>query len=620
MSRLSARLSFASLVLPAALLTGCGISSNAGPSTTHLSLRGSIHGGQQPINGATLQLYTVGTSGNGSSATALLSSTVTSNPDGSFSITGDYSCTNATQVYLVASGGDSGSGYNSSLTLAAALGSCSVLQSNLPLVNINELTTVAAAYTLAPFESGSYLNIGTGGNAALTAGLANAMGTANLLVDTSTGFVSPTPPKGVTIPTAELDTLADILAACVNSNGASTAASNGNPATPCYTLLNATGASNTLDAAFYIANNPGSPTTTGLCSLVSGTAPFQPTLTAAPADFTVAVTYKAPEIQNPYGVAIDQYGNAFVVNNAGNSVTAAPPLSTTFATSTNTAAGGFSGPLAISIDTTGNFWISNHTGNSVIELGPLYSNPVSNWSSVGSSLVPTAISAPYGIANDNIGNAYVVGNGYVTAISSSATVTASLPNSSLSSAEGIAINNNSTITIGNSSGQLCTLPTSFTASSTPACVNSGSGNTAAVSVVATDQSNGANVGYATSNGYGPSSGTGPYTGGGQTTPAAMAFDSAGDVFIANSPTLTYNSALGSYSLTPASIAELYGSTAISPSSGYAGANLIGSPQGIAIDPSGNVWITDSNNSLVIIIGLAAPTITPIAQITGLPLV
>jgi hypothetical protein len=104
---------------------------------------GSVHGGQQPVVGATIQLYTVGTTADGSAATPLLTSTVTSDSTGSFTITGLYSCTGATQVYIVATGGNPGlSTTNPNIALMAALGSCSALTPS-TFININELTTVA---------------------------------------------------------------------------------------------------------------------------------------------------------------------------------------------------------------------------------------------------------------------------------------------------------------------------------------------------------------------------------------------------------------------------------------------------------------------------------------------
>src|ERR1700693_5105122 len=90
----------------AALLTSCGTGSGK-RDVSLVVLRGGVHGGQQPVSGASIQLYAAGATGYGSAATALLTTTVTSGAGGSFTITGDYDCPSASsQVYLVASGGN----------------------------------------------------------------------------------------------------------------------------------------------------------------------------------------------------------------------------------------------------------------------------------------------------------------------------------------------------------------------------------------------------------------------------------------------------------------------------------------------------------------------------------
>jgi len=249
----------------AAMLSGCSSSlpSNFGvvaPTPGNAGhLTGKVFGGQQPVSGSTIQLYTVGTTGLKSASTALIGSTVTSDANGNFAITGDYSCTGTTpgtQVYLTATGGNSGSGTNSNLTMAAALGSCATLLANAAttFITINEVTTVAAAYALAPFAS-SITSIGaTGSN---PSGLVNAFANAALLANTSAGSAGAAGlATGVTVPTTEINTLADILAACVNTTGSAS--------TQCTTLFSATGATDTFGAALGIARNPGAAAITAL--------------------------------------------------------------------------------------------------------------------------------------------------------------------------------------------------------------------------------------------------------------------------------------------------------------------------------------------------------------------
>src|ERR1700753_2236499 len=105
-------------------LTGCGMGTAAAPNPVALTVNGKVHGGQQAVVGAQIQLYVAGNSGNGSAASPLLNPTGTSGEDGASSITGDYSCPSATsQVYLVATQGNPGlgsGGNNPALAMMAA--------------------------------------------------------------------------------------------------------------------------------------------------------------------------------------------------------------------------------------------------------------------------------------------------------------------------------------------------------------------------------------------------------------------------------------------------------------------------------------------------------------------
>jgi hypothetical protein len=111
------------------VLTGCSFSPTAEPSAdAGLAIQGAVHGGQQPINGAHVYLFAANTTGNAGPGIAASSSNAsvsvlsgTGNSDslgsyaltdasGNFSITGKYSCTPNTQVYLYSLGGNPGLG------------------------------------------------------------------------------------------------------------------------------------------------------------------------------------------------------------------------------------------------------------------------------------------------------------------------------------------------------------------------------------------------------------------------------------------------------------------------------------------------------------------------------
>src|SRR5205823_12774488 len=148
---------------------------------------------------------------------------VTSGAGGSFSISGDYSCTPDTQVYLYAVGGNSGAGTNSASGLMAVLGNCpnsGNFASATPFLAVNELTTVAAAYVMAPFASDA-THVSNSGTSLAKSGIKNAFANAANLVDISTGIAHSTTPAGNgTVPQQLLNTLGDILASCINTNGA----------------------------------------------------------------------------------------------------------------------------------------------------------------------------------------------------------------------------------------------------------------------------------------------------------------------------------------------------------------------------------------------------------------
>jgi hypothetical protein len=269
-------------------LCGCTspIARPSGEAESSVATSGHVHGGQQPVAGSTIQLYTVGISGDGSPATPLLTSTVLTNSAGEFTITGLYSCSGATLVYITATGGNPGlaSGNNPNLALMTALGPCSGLTSG-TFISINELTTVAATQALAPYMS-SATNIGSGSNDAPD--LAAAFILASQFVNTTSGLApGSSVPTGTTVPVSEIDTLGDIVSTCVNSTGglAGSGTSCGNLfslTTPLY----GSAPTNTIDALLNIADDP-SLNTPALFALTPAQSPFQPVLSSLPSDFSV---------------------------------------------------------------------------------------------------------------------------------------------------------------------------------------------------------------------------------------------------------------------------------------------------------------------------------------------
>lgn len=271
------------------LLGGCAQNQPA-KMTESLVRHSSVHGGQQPVSGSTLQLYAVGTTGDGSVATPLLTQTVTSDANGNFTITGAYTCPSAsTLVYVTATDGNPGLGpgtNNAALALMAALGPCGNLGPS-TFISMNELTTVAAVWALAPFMS-SYSSIGSGTADATV--LAGAFTLVSEYVDTTTGTAPGlNVPTGTTVPVAQLNTLADILSSCVNSAGG--VAGDGSACGMLFAAATPSGGTaptQVIGAGLNIANNPTA-NVSSLFGLVTATAPFQPMLAAVPADLTVGL-------------------------------------------------------------------------------------------------------------------------------------------------------------------------------------------------------------------------------------------------------------------------------------------------------------------------------------------
>jgi streptogramin lyase len=398
-------------------------------------LSGSLHGGQSPVTGSTITLYAAG----GGLAAATVLGTTTTDAAGGWSMS-SYTCPSASAAaYVIASGGNPGLSAgtnNSALKLAAALGPCG----NLPdFVNIDEVTTVAAAYALNGFigpngcvDCGGPVPIEVSNVHGKNPGLANAMGNAARLASVATGSASPPLPSAAAcaassppancVAEERLNSMANSLAACVNSSGPTSAqcVELFDCATPgatfsggaCTVPTGSSLAADTLTAALEIARNPGQVPAAGVYYVATRNAVFSPALGAEPTDWTLGLNMSGGGLNQPVYLAIDADGNAWVSNVEANSLSEFSPLGTpltggypvtafgdmgnlaidasgnvwvlTFTTgggnlskfsaagtllfqSSGSTAGGLDAPAGIAIDAGGNVWISNATGNSLSE-------------------------------------------------------------------------------------------------------------------------------------------------------------------------------------------------------------------------------------------------------------
>jgi hypothetical protein len=390
-----------SIALAALAMAGCGgpVSGPTTPAVTAgtATFTGRVHGGQQPIVGAFVHLYAAGGPTYGGSigefGTALTDAT------GSFNMTTALNCQANLLVYMVAIGGNPGVGTsNTNIAEMATLGFCDTLNSS-TYVQINELTTVASVYALSAFMYGP---VNVGSSTTNLQGLQMAFGDVNELVNTATGTIpGPALPTGATLPMAKMNSLADIIAACVNSAGGE--AGDGSICGTLFTAATPPGGQAPTDTvtalvniAHYPANNVAS-----LFGLIAADQVYTPTLAHVPNDWMLAATYAPAGISGPASLAVDTYGNVWIANKAGNSVTELSHSGAALAGSSYP--GPFSTPSALALDASGNAWVAQSGNQTVLYLTP-------NSGSAGPSGTG-GLNLPSSVAIDAAGNVWVANNG-----------------------------------------------------------------------------------------------------------------------------------------------------------------------------------------------------------------
>ena len=264
-------------------------------------LQGLVNGGQsRAIAGARVYVFQASSSRFSNSSISLLTAAtgnrdsignyVLTNEQGGFSIAGEYICTAGHQVYVYAKGGNSGGdGPNEAIGLMASLGACPEsgnFDSVRPFIFVNEVTTVAAAYAMAD-RAIDATHISGPDASSLSTGTLDASDLASVV----TGFSNPiVTSSGKRIPKTKIHTIANILAACVNSDSANSSA--------CSALFkharnngeSGVAPADTATAAINILRNPRSNVLALFELQPNVSAPFQPALRSAPADFTLSVT------------------------------------------------------------------------------------------------------------------------------------------------------------------------------------------------------------------------------------------------------------------------------------------------------------------------------------------
>ena len=156
-----------------------------------------------------------------------------------------------------------------------------------PYIIVNEVSTVVAAYAMAGFATDA-IHVSSFATGPVQTTIASGFANAASLESLSTGVALATTSQ------SEINTLGNILAACINSNGVVRGPQN---PTACYTLFNGAMAAgvqpaDTASAAINIARNPAL-NVQALFGLSTAAAPFQPSLSLQPNDFRLPLSLPA---------------------------------------------------------------------------------------------------------------------------------------------------------------------------------------------------------------------------------------------------------------------------------------------------------------------------------------
>jgi streptogramin lyase len=579
------------------------------------TLTGTVATGSTPIVAAHVYLFAVSTGPGGTGSTSLLSAMETGTSDlsgnayvvtgtqGNFTMTGAYTCTSGQQLYIYAIGGTAGTQSIPNAGLMAVVGSCPAVGTTV-IAQVNEVSTIAAAYAMAGFATDA-LRVASSGTALAQVGVANAFANAANLVKLSTGVALTTTPAGNgTVPQTQIDALANILSVCVNPTNY--VASN------CSSLLGdalANGTSgnaptDTATAAINIAHNAGSGLNSDIYNItgnVPGYTPvYLPTLSRQPNDFTLAISYSGGGLSGPQGVAVDGSGNVWVTNDTVAGVT---KLSSAGAVATGSpfTGGGLSLPYGIAIDTNGNAWIANNTSGSVTEFPATFPT-----TGTASNYTVCNLSGPKGIAIDGSNDVWIPDNGHndVCELSSTGALVspgAGYTGGGLNGPQSIAIDGSGNAWVANYAGG------SVTKFSSLGVVQSGSNGYMGSGLhdpdgIAMDKSGNAWVAdFSPTNAteiFATTGTSSPLNNSTLSSPVGVAVDGAGNVWVASQSGNTVTE----YS---------NGGVVLSGANGYGGA--AGTASGIAVDGSGDVWVGNlTGNSVTEYVGAAAPVVTPLA--------
>ena len=619
----SKRILLAALATSALFVTGCANMASTAPETNPFSsgatLKGVLHGGNQPVSGATVNLWFAGQLPSAS----ILAATTTSANDGtgSFSFvknptngiansgtTNQFSCPssgggNDPLVYVVAKGGNTindgdATKNNTAAAFIAIYGRCSLL-SSASQVYMSEATTAATMAAVSQFFNPVTETIAADGvgqqliiinqmpsTIALLANLTtgNAATSTTINAPTSGGNINPGITVTATPEVGKINLIANIISSCINNANSSasqcaTLFSAAVPPIPNTTNFNPStlpAATDTLQALYYMFTNPASTNSTtpgtgnitSLFNLAGGAgAPYQPYPNVQPTDWTIAVSYTSTGacgtptggtgafINSPVDIAIDASDNVWFANSQ-----------TTTGNLSELAAGGV--PIACVLPGTGavggtvidaaqNVWVG--TANGMVRYNP---------ATTISLTFPTP-GNPVALAADGVNNVY---------FSSVSGSTGSLYQLPLAATSGAAV---TPAPISQSVGPnpIRIMPDFKGVNATLNNIWVTSGSTF-VSQVAAGTGGGAIGGFLTTKHT--VAGTNAY---------GLSITTGGNIFVGDDDATNYLNQLVPSNNNPSNI-----SYASAPGFPFVGAAAgISSPTMISVDPRGNTWLANNAN-------------------------
>ncbi len=600
-----------SIASTALLASGCSnlvsTAPGSGVASSAASIAGRVHGGNQPVAGATVNLYFAGQAGvakpgqTGVPASTTLAATTTTADDGAGSFTfvkladgmsntgttNTFSCPSSAQggtpyVYVVARGGNTLNTHDPAVSNAASVfiapvGLCTSINAS-TFTYMSEAVTAATVAAVHQFMDEPTGDISADGILASYDALANAFNTVSNMVSLSTGqtIASVTlagigSASSVTVTAspeqAKLNHIANILSACINNASATASAcgtlfANAVPpastSTTSSTRSSFTAPTDVLQAAYYMFTNPTDTNQTNLTPLYNlspgSGAPYQPTLTSVPSDWSIGIQYASSGncggtagsiISFAYDINIDSTGNLWIANGStangtlGELSATGLPLSCLGIPGASRGGTIDSGVLTLLVDGKGAIWVSSRN-NFVSQITP-------------------------GTGAGNL-------NGYVTTQFSTPTPSYGLAanSSAVNSPNGIYVS------IQDPVNQLDLFTGTGTAYTVPA-------------------------GFPTAT-----------SAGGLNVPSSIAVDGASNVWAANDQTIDgTNTGLSVASQFSAAGASL---SPDGPTGGYQkAASFFQHGRSIAIDAAGNVWIgKDGSNAVTEIVGGGVPVYQPFA--------